>query len=212
MGISCRVRVSMIARMQVGLLLCFIAVSQSAPATNSTPEAISYEATNDRRGTFQDIQDELASEIKVLQQVKQKLKGLGEKDIADMMDTNKDGKVTNTEMKNWLFSLTGTTELDEIVNAELDLLFDHLKDADGTIDVSGYQVTDRVLGTVINAVVSVVKAAGSVLVNSVKEIVKVGAPILSAIGNLGKKKNKQLETMIEDYYYQGHDYQLYSKQ
>merc|ERR1711974_291310 len=210
MGISCRVRVSMIARMQVGLLLCFIAVSQS-PATNSTPEAISYEATNDRRGTFQDIQDELASEIKVLQQVKQKLKGLGEKDIADMMDTNKDGKVTNTEMKNWLFSLTGTTELDEIVNAELDLLFDHLKDADGTIDVSGYQVTDRVLGTVINAVASVVKAAGSVLVNSVKEIVKVGAPILSAIGNLGKKI-KQLETMIEDYYYQGHDYQLYSKQ
>jgi len=38
MGISCRVRVSMIAHMQVGVLLCFIAVSQSAPATISTPE------------------------------------------------------------------------------------------------------------------------------------------------------------------------------
>merc|ERR1711974_89209 len=172
MGISCRVRVSMIARMQVGLLLCFIAVSQSAPATNSTPEGSS--------NASQDIQDELASEIQVLQQVKQKLKDLGPKDLADMMDTNKGGKVTNTEMKNWLCSLTGTTELDEIVKAELDLLFDRLKDADGTIDVSGYQVTDRLLGPLLQAGV---QAVGSVL----NGIVIFGAPILSAIGNLGKQ-------------------------
>merc|ERR1711974_329465 len=169
MGISCRVRVSMIARMQVGLLLCFIAVSQSAPATNSTPEGSS--------NASQDIQDELASEIQVLQQVKQKLKDLGPKDLADMMDTNKDGKVTNTEMKNWLCSLTGTTELNEIVNAELDLLFDRLKDADGTIDVSGYQVTDRFL------LRPLAQAVGSVL----NAVVILGAPVLSAIGNLSKQ-------------------------
>ena len=57
-----------------------------------------------------------------------------------MMDTDKDGKLTNTEMKNGLCSLTGTTELDEIANDELDLLFDRLKDADGNIDVSGESI------------------------------------------------------------------------
>merc|ERR1711936_555657 len=91
----------------------------------------------------QEIDNELDSEIQVLQKVKEKLAGKNYKDLADMMDTDKDGKLTNTEMKNGLCSLTGNTELDEIANDELDLLFDNLKDDDGNIDVSGSQVTDR---------------------------------------------------------------------
>ena len=63
-----------------------------------------------------------------------------------MMDTDKDGKLTNTEMKNGLRSLTGTTELDEIANAELDQLFDRLKDSDDTIDISGESI---IIGTTL---------------------------------------------------------------
>merc|ERR1712212_205353 len=97
----------------------------------------------------EEIDNILEEELEVLKLVKQKLAGKSDAELAAMMDQNGDGKLTKNELKEGLVDLTGNAELDDIANDELDLLWSHLADSNGVIDLSGGGVTDRLFGAAL---------------------------------------------------------------
>jgi len=83
------------------------------------------------------------SEIEQLQQVRDKLEGKSVEELVAMIDTNGDGRVTKNELKNFLVTLTGA-ELDDIGNAEIDVLWNKLG-LEETINVAEVKgATDRI--------------------------------------------------------------------
>merc|ERR1712133_67083 len=88
-----------------------------------------------------------------LQNVRQKLVGKSDQGIASIMDKNGDGDLTKEKVKQGLVDLT-EVELEEISNAEIDLLWDRLVGSTGVIDLRDDDVSDRwSWGSVFNTVV-----------------------------------------------------------